>query len=479
MGGIAGLLVTTAAVDMDSMLKKMARAIRHRRLESYYTLNHGHASCSIIGPHASKDTKSTLVIVDSNSDLILQTKVQHAKSVSELLGAVVLTIDEAGVDLQRSLDGTRSLYYKHTENSLVFATERKCFWDIGITQPSSLEPGQRITYSWEGDLEKEQFATLERPQLLETSRTVTLDHLKASLLASFERLHKNASCAVLFSGGVDSSLAAVQVAKRCKRTVLLTASQEKAHDTSAASKAAAQLNLPLQIIKLDPDTVWSILPGLINSIETSRQMDVEIALPFYLAAKKAADLECTTVVSGQGPDELFGGYAKHVGVFTEKGPEALNEQLWREVSITHEANIERDERAIATHGMESFFPYLDRNFVQLSLAVPAEWKISPLKTPQRKVILRDLAKLMGVPTEIALAPKNATQFSSGSSKAILEAIIQNVDGFDGMREKDASKRVQDVLNEIAYRLHIPNIQRSNEELSFEMNTVNDEMERVG
>ena len=479
MGGIAGLVVTTADVDMDSMLKKMARAIKHRRLESYYTVNHNHASCSIIGPHASKDTTSNLVIIDSNSDLILQTELQHAKSISELFGVVVLTVDEAGLNLQRSLDGTKSLYYKHTENSFVFATERKCFWDIGITQPSSLEPGQRITYSWEGNLGKEQFATLERPQLLETSRTVTLDHLKRSLLASFDRLHKNASCAVLFSGGVDSSLAAVQVAKRCKRTVLVTTSQEKAHDTSAATKAAAQLNLPLQIIKLDPDTVWNILPRVIYSIETSRQMDVEIALPFYLAARKAADVECTTVVSGQGPDELFAGYAKHMKVLTEKGLEALNDQLWREVSITHEANIERDERAIAAHGRECFFPYLDQNFVQLSLAVPAEWKISPFKTPQRKVILRDLAKLMGVPAEIALAPKNATQFSSGSSKAILEAIIQNVDGFGGMRKKDAAKRVQDVLNEIAYRLHIPNSQRSDEELSFEMKAVNDETERIG
>ena len=479
MAGIAGILASTENVDMNSILQKMASAIKHRKLESYYTVNHNQAKCAIIGSHASQNTKSDLIIVDSNSDLTFPTEPQHADSLSKLFSVITITVDEAGVNLQRSLDGTRSLYYGHTENYFVFATERKCLWSTGITQQHSVETGQRVAYSWEGNLTNERFAILERPQLVETSRVDTLNNLKKSLLASFKRLHRNASCAVLFSGGVDSALAAVQIANQCEKTILVTTCHEKAHDASAAIRAADVLGIPLHIIELNPRIIWSVLPRVIYAIETSKQMDVEIALPFYLASRKAADMGCSTVVSGQGPDELFAGYAKHVRVFLEEGPEVLNEHLWREVSVTHDANIERDERAIAVHGLESFFPYLDQNFVQLSLAVPAEWKVNPARTPQRKVIFRELAQLMGVPTEIALAPKNATQFSSGSSKAILDAIIQHVDGFDVVSRKEASKRVQDALNEIAYRIHMPNVQSSDEELAFDMKAIDDVTERLG
>ena len=297
---------------------------------------------------------------------------------------------------------------------------------------------------------------------------------------SFDRLNRNTSCAVLFSGGVDSSLVALQVANRCTITHLVTTTSEGAHDTAAATKAASILGLPLITVELSPKLIWETLPEVIFSIETSRQMDVEIALPFYLASKKAAKIGCTTVVSGQGPDELFAGYARHVRTYVEKGPEALAEQLWSEVSVTHEANIERDERAIAAHGVESFFPYLDQEFVRASLSVPVEWKVSPDGTPQRKVIFRELARLMGVPEEIAHVPKSATQYSSGSAKALLQSIIEHVNEFSGLSRKKVSRQVQDVLDEIAYRIRMPTVQKKDRKFSLDLESVNrflDKLER--
>ncbi|MHA2395989.1 MAG: asparagine synthase C-terminal domain-containing protein, partial [Candidatus Thorarchaeota archaeon] len=185
------------------------------------------------------------------------------------------------------------------------------------------------------------------------------------------------------------------------------------------------------------------------------------------------------VISGQGPDELFAGYAKHVKTYVENGTEALREQLWSEVSITHEANIERDERAIASHGVEGFFPYLDQHFVRASLSVPVEWKVSPVGTPQRKVIFRELAQIMGVPDEIALTPKNATQYSSGSSKMLLESIIEHVDGFTELSRKKVSRQVQDVLDEIAYQIQMPTAQKKDRRLNLDLESVNKFLDREG
>ncbi|MHA2081757.1 MAG: asparagine synthase C-terminal domain-containing protein, partial [Candidatus Thorarchaeota archaeon] len=299
------------------------------------------------------------------------------------------------------------------------------------------------------------------------------------LLTSFERLGRETSCAVLFSGGVDSSLVAAIAAKKNKKIVLVTTRSEGAHDDTAAKKAASELGIPLLEVELNSHLIWDTLPEVIYSIETSRQMDVEIALPFYLASKKAAEEGCTTVISGQGPDELFAGYAKHVKTYIEKGPDALSEQLWNEVSITHDANIERDERAIAAHRVESFFPYLDQQFVLASLSVPVEWKVSPDETPQRKVIFRELARLMGVPVEIAHAPKSATQFSSGSSKTLLESVIEHVDEFSNISKKKASRRVQEVLDEIAFKIQMPTVQKKERGLHLDLKSVNKFLDKRG
>ncbi|MFX1605272.1 MAG: asparagine synthase family protein [Promethearchaeota archaeon] len=455
MVGIAGLLVTSEDSDSNLMLQKMSEAIKHRRCETYHTVNQSDSLCLIVGPQSFQGPKDVLFIIDFNEDLKISEDYDDITSIRGIFGVVAVIISQSRVSLLRTLDGSRTLYYAKIGNGFAFATERKSLWSIGIDSVQTVQPGQGIQISWDGNLARERFTTLKKPQRSQKSREETLDLLKQRLLTSFQRLKKDTSCAVLFSGGVDSTLAAVQTSRQCEDTLLVTTRSIGAHDDKVATKAAKQLGLPLLSVDLNPEVIWGILPEVIYSIETSRQMDVEIALPFYLASKMAADEDCTTVVSGQGPDELYAGYMKHVRTFTKDGPDALMEQLWKEVSMTHDANIERDDRAIAAHGLDSFFPYLDQEFVKASLSVPVEWKINPGCTPQRKVIFRELAQLMGVPEDIANAPKNATQYSSGSSKAILESIIMNVDGFKELSKKKASERVQNVLDMIASDLGMP------------------------
>ena len=455
MAGIVGLLVTSDEKESELMLQRMSEEIRHRRTESYHTMKHNQSQCMILGPRSFHGPDDDIFIVDINRDLDLSEETDDITSIAEISSVVTVILDKRGVHLLRTLDGTRAIYFGTTEDTFAFGTERKSLWSIGIMSAHAVEPGQGITYTWDGNLAKEQFASLEKPQPSQASREETLSLLELELLRSFHRLEEDTTCAVLFSGGVDSSLAAILTAKECEKTLLVSTRASGAHDESAAASAANLLGLPLFTVDLNPQLIWETLPEVIYSIETSNQMDVEIALPFFLAAKRAVEEGCTTVISGQGPDELFGGYAKHVKTFTEDGPETLVEQLWKEVSITHESNIERDDRAIAAHGVDSFFPYLDQRFVRAALAVPVEWKVDPKGTPQRKIIFRELAKQMGVPEQIADAPKNATQYSSGSSKSILESIIEHVDGFEGLSRKKAASRVQEVLNGIAHECDVP------------------------
>lgn len=471
MAGIVGLLVTSERHDADYMLQKMSEAIGHRKLESFHNVKHNSSRCMILGPRSVQGADNDLIVIDRNKDLILSETTDTVGRISDIFGVVVIVIDSTGLSLLRTLDGTRALYYGVFKNLFAFATERKSLWNIGITSVHVLEPGQRVIVPWKGSLVTKRWATLEKPVGTDASREETLAVLQKTLLASFERLASNASCAVLFSGGVDSSLVAAQTAKQCEKTILVTARTEGSQDSVAAIEAASLLGLPIQTIEMNSQMLWEILPEVMYSIETSRQMDVEIALPFYLASRKAAEEGCSSIISGQGPDELFAGYARHVQTFVEKGPDALARQLWSELSVTHNTNIERDERAIAAHGMDSFFPYLDQKFVRASLSVPVEWKVSPDGTPQRKVIFRELAQLMGVPLKISNAPKSATQYSSGSSKVLLRSVIEHVDEFKGMSKKKVFRHVQDVLNEIANEIQMPNIQKEERGLHLDLGPV--------
>jgi len=161
------------------------------------------------------------------------------------------------------------------------------------------------------------------------------------------------------------------------------------------------------------------------------------------------------VLSGQGPDELFAGYSKHASLLDAKGPEALESELWDSTMRTPETNIERDEKAIGSGGCDAFFPYLDRHFVLSSHSLPATMKIRKGPDKERKWILRRLAIEMGLPEEIALRSKKATQYSSGSSDMLARTVVDNVQVKERPNKKQTGVLIQAVLDRIAAMLGFP------------------------
>ncbi|MFX0108439.1 MAG: asparagine synthase C-terminal domain-containing protein, partial [Candidatus Hodarchaeota archaeon] len=153
-----------------------------------------------------------------------------------------------------------------------------------------------------------------------------------------------------------------------------------------------------------------------------------------------------------GPDELFAGYSRHVSIYESEGEIALEKQLWNEYSVTHEANIERDERAIASTKLEAVFPFLQGRFVETALSIPCRMKVNP---PRRKIIFRELGKHFDIPEKITARPKKATQHSSGSTKLLVDALCSNVEEAKNLSKKHASNLVQPVLDQIAFTQGLP------------------------
>ncbi|TFH04523.1 MAG: hypothetical protein E4H14_14555, partial [Candidatus Thorarchaeota archaeon] len=131
---------------------------------------------------------------------------------------------------------------------------------------------------------------VERPEVQrDVNPNQILKSLKIHLERSFEYLCGKERCAVLFSGGVDSALAALMTSRMCKDTLLITARCEGSHDESVAIQAATAMSLDIAEVHIDSESLWNSLPQVVHSIKTRKRMDVEISIPFFFAAQEARE----------------------------------------------------------------------------------------------------------------------------------------------------------------------------------------------
>ena len=474
MTGLVGIYSRDRVSDINPELEKMLNAIEHRG--TIYRQRFKKPSGLVTVSARSTSAQDTQILPTEHGIIMIQgeclnllkdedikTLVSKIEPQPErvyrlvfLSGVVAVSFGPAGLKLYRSEGDSLPLYYADSDKGFYFATERKALWTIGISKITTLDPGTIFRIPRDGGrIGIEPAAQGQPPVIAGITGKEALSALKHALELAFERIKCHKKSGVLFSGGVDSSLAALMTRKYCEKTILLTTCASNSHDATAAQTAARMLKMELITVDLTAETVWEVLPSLIYSIERSGRMDVEIAIPFFLAAEKASELGCTLVVSGQGPDDLFAGYARHARICNDEGIEALEEALVKDVSMTHAANIERDERAVAHHGLNTAFPYLDPRFSRLALSIPAGYKIELDEKPTRKRIFRELAEQLGLHSEIAWAQKRATQFSSGSSKILLQTTRRFADGCTGLTKRELDSQVQIVLDEIAIEVGVP------------------------
>jgi asparagine synthase (glutamine-hydrolysing) len=464
MSGIAGIIVFKPFDDVENIVRHMSNAIQHRGIESLHkfvrlTNSEQYALISVRAQKHnavkidSRPTHLHIVGFSSHSGRDFENEVHWS---IDTFNTVAVKVGSDGLSVFRSVDGTCGFYYTKIEGAVIFASEKKSIWAICKDNVESLEPGHILSVAWDGKIAFTELSGLARPLVNRSiDRYAAIQSLERSLIDSFRYLGEAHRCAVLFSGGVDSALASLLTKLYCEDTLLITASCEDCHDEAAAIRAAELMDSRSIMYRIDSDALWDALPEVIYSIETSQRMHVEIALPFFFAAREAKRRGVHLLVSGQGPDELFAGYARHEKLMKEQGFEAVEESLWNEVSVTHEMNIQRDVRAIAVHGLDVFFPYMFPPFIREAMSLPATLKVDPCGVPSRKIIFRELAEHLGLPNEITRAPKRATQYSSGTSKLLFTTVLGRVGGVEKCGRKEKNLIIQRVLDTIAMHLQMP------------------------
>jgi asparagine synthase (glutamine-hydrolysing) len=197
--------------------------------------------------------------------------------------------------------------------------------------------------------------------------------------------------------------------------------KEGSDDVKNAERVASDLELDLCVVPMDEALVEKLLPEIIESIEMEGLLQVEVAVPMYLAAKAASEDGIKVMFTGQGADELFGGYWWYKGVIKEDGYLTLHMKMWEDIDLLYDDTLEREDKVTMAHSVELRVPYLDRNVIQCAMRISPRLKIKDSTDSIRKWIHRDVAAMIGVPHYIAYREKDMAQSGSG-----VHGLIRNV-----------------------------------------------------
>ncbi len=358
--------------------------------------------------HLVEEEKKKTKLVDAFSKVLLQLDGVYAFAVL-WKNKIVIARDPVGV---------KPLYWGENQKIVAFASERKALWHVGIREVEHFPPGFVGVLSRDGRASHPTL-TLKKLSLVNVELDVAALKLCEVIRQAVEkRVKRNQNLGVLFSGGVDSSIIAKVAEDAGADVSLFTTGLEDAYDVKIAERSAENLDLPIHVKTLTLEDVERLLPRVVYAVEETDLMKAGIGLPLYAASMEAGLQNFRVVLTGQGCDELFGGYAKYLRVLKRGGYDKLDEELWRDLTETHRVNLGRDDAAVAITGLKLSVPYLDLPVVRLATSLPPQLKIQDSTDSLRKIVLRKAAKKLGMPNEIADLPKKAIQYGSGVEKAI-------------------------------------------------------------
>lgn len=225
---------------------------------------------------------------------------------------------------------------------------------------------------------------------------------------------------VLLSGGLDSSVISA-IAEKFSQNRIEDNSQTRAywprlHSFAVGLKGAPDLEKARQVAEhigtVHHEINYTIQEGLdairdvIYYIETYDVTTVRASTPMYLLARVIKSMGIKMVLSGEGADEIFGGY-----LYFHKAPtpQDFHEETVRKLSKLHLYDCLRANKSLAAWGIEGRVPFLDKEFLDVAMRTNPQAKMCPGQTIEKKIIREAFAYLL--PDEVAWRQKE--QFSDG------------------------------------------------------------------
>ena len=260
----------------------------------------------------------------------------------------------------------------------------------------------------------------------------SVDAIRTGLQAAVKRqLMSDVPYGVLLSGGLDSSVISA-IAEKYSEMRIEDNSQTKAywprlHSFAVGLKGAPDL-AKAKLVANHIGTVhheinYTIQEGLdairdvIYFIETYDVTTVRASTPMYLLARVIKSMGIKMVLSGEGADEIFGGY-----LYFHKAPSAqdFHEETVRKLSKLHLYDCLRANKSLSAWGVEGRVPFLDKEFLDVAMRTNPSAKMCPGKEIEKRIVREAFANLL--PAEVAWRQKE--QFSDGVGYSWIDTLKQ-------------------------------------------------------
>ncbi len=308
--------------------------------------------------------------------------------------------------------GTKPLYYASSAGSFGVASDPRVLKQL-FSEIHSAEPG--VLYkATQSSLTQISFSTLnynshpvQHDEALQTTSRLLDESVQ-------KRVAKKRKIALGFSGGIDSAILSMLAAKYTE-VIAATVCTRDSIDYRICESVAKRLEIRLNMFVVDERSIKGAIKKLRNITQFQGAMHESIACAVYLLAKFTKEVGAEALMLGQLADELFGGYARYLK-YLKNSAEKVGNAMFNDVKNTHKDNFCRDEMASSPF-TRLLLPYASSDLVKYAVNLPVDLKLDA-KTGRRKILLRELAKNIGIEDDLANREKKALQFSSGIYKIV-------------------------------------------------------------
>jgi asparagine synthase (glutamine-hydrolysing) len=305
--------------------------------------------------------------------------------------------------------GIKPLYYGTTADSIIFSSEIKAL--VEHTDEIKEFPSGHYYHSSQG---LQPYYEFPDKQPFITDLQTIIAKIQECLSASVKkRLMSDVPVGVFLSGGLDSSIVAALMRQHIPNLHSFSVGLPNSPDLKAARIVAEHLGTIHHEYIYTEEEMEAVLPDVIYYLESFDPALVRSAIPCYIVSQLASRY-VKVILSGEGADELFAGYS----YFADYDDAiALHEESVTILKGLHNLNLQRLDRMTMAHGLEGRVPFLDTDFIKLSLSIDPALKLYKAFGIEKSLLRQAFTDLL--PQEIVWRDK--MEFAQGcASSTVLE-----------------------------------------------------------
>ena len=374
---------------------------------------------------------------ESDCEIILalfkEKGVDFVDDLNGIFGFAIYDVDKDAYFIARDHMGIIPLYIGWDKNGTFYvASELKALESV-CTKIELFPPGHYF-YSKDNEFVqwyKRDWVDYDAVKNNETSIKAIKEALEAAV---HRQLMSDVPYGVLLSGGLDSSVTSA-IAKKYAQKRIESGDEKEAWwpqlhsfsvgldgspDLAAAQKVADHIGTVHHEIKFTIQEGLDAIKDVVYNLETYDTTTIRASTPMYLMARVIKSMGIKMVLSGEGADELFGGY-----LYFHKAPNAkeFHQETVRKLDKLHMYDCLRANKSLAAWGIEGRVPFLDKEFMDVAMRINPQDKMINGERMEKWVVRKAFEDML--PESVAWRQKE--QFSDGVGYSWIDTLKEVVD----------------------------------------------------